>query len=62
MKQFYTVNDVMRILQVKESKAYKIIRELNRELEEKRYIVVAGRISKRYFDEKVYLNETMEEN
>ena len=62
MKQFYTVNDVMRILQVKESKAYKIIRELNRELEEKGYIVVAGRISKRYFDEKVYLNETMEEN
>ena len=62
MKQFYTVNDVMRILQVKESKAYKIIRELNRELEEKRYIVVAGRISKRYFDEKVYLNETMEKN
>lgn len=62
MKQFYTVNDVMRILQVKESKAYKIIRELNRKLEEKGYIVVAGRISKRYFDEKVYLNETMEEN
>ena len=28
MKQFYTVKDVMRILQVKEAKAYKIIRKL----------------------------------
>ena len=34
MKQFYTVKDVMRILQVKEAKAYKIIRKLNEELME----------------------------
>ena len=34
MKQFYTVKDVMRILQVKEAKAYKIIRKLNEELEQ----------------------------
>ena len=55
MKQFYTVKDVMKILQIKESKAYKIIRELNSELEQKGYIVVAGKVSKRYFNEKVYL-------
>lgn len=57
MKQFYTVNDVMDILQVKEAKAYKIIRKLNSELEEKGFIVVAGKISKKYFDEKTYISE-----
>lgn len=58
MKQFYTVKDVMRILQVKEAKAYKIIRNLNEELEQRGYIVVAGKVSKKYFDEKVYINES----
>ena len=47
----------MRILQVKEAKAYKIIRKLNEELEQRGYIVVSGKVSKRYFDEKVYINE-----
>lgn len=57
MKQFYTVKDVMKILQVKEAKAYKIIRKLNEELEQRGYIVVSGKVPKRYFDEKVYINE-----
>ena len=57
MKQFYTVKDVMRILQVKEAKTYKVIRKLNEELEQRGYIVVSGKVSKRYFDEKVYINE-----
>lgn len=39
------------------SKAYKIIRELNEELEQRGYIVVPGKVSKRYFYEKVYINE-----
>lgn len=57
MKQLYTVKDVMRILQVKQTKAYKIIRELNEELEQRGYIVAPGKVSKRYFYEKVYINE-----
>ncbi len=39
------------------SKAYKIIRELNEELEQRGYIVVPGKVSKRYFYGKVYINE-----
>lgn len=39
------------------SKADKIIRELNEELEQRGYIVVSGKVSKRYFYEKVYINE-----
>ena len=57
MKQFYSVKDVMRILQVKQTKAYEIIRKLNEELKQKGYIVVPGKVSKRYFYEKVYINE-----
>lgn len=57
MKQFYTVKDVMRILQAKQTKAYKIIRKLNEELEQRGYIVVPVKVSKRYFYEKVYINE-----
>ena len=57
MKQFYTARDVMKILQVKEAKAYKIIWKLNEELEQKGYIVIAGKVYKKYFDEKVYLNK-----
>lgn len=42
---------------MKQTKAYKIIRELNEELEQRGYIVVPGKVSKRYFYGKVYINE-----
>lgn len=54
MQQFYKISDVMEILDVKETKAYEIIRELNKELEKKGKITVAGRVSKKYFEEKLY--------
>lgn len=52
--QFYEVNDVMEILGVGQSKAYAIIRQLNKELHEKGKIVISGKVSKRYFEEKMY--------
>ena len=42
---FMTVVDVMEYLEVSESKAYRIIRLLNKELKDKGYIVIPGRIS-----------------
>ena len=51
---FMTVVDVMEYLEVSESKAYRIIRLLNKELKEKRYIVIPGRISRQYFNERFY--------
>lgn len=53
-KRFYVVEDVMAILGVQRSKAYKVIRELNRELKERGYIVIEGKVAKKYFDEKMY--------
>ncbi|WP_338630733.1 transcriptional regulator [Clostridium baratii] len=53
-KRYYYVKDIMDMLDVKETKAYQIIKMLNSELEEKGYITVSGRISKKYFDERYY--------
>ena len=41
-------------LSVSKPFAYKIIRKLNKELEEKGYLTVAGRINTKYFSERVY--------
>ena len=50
-KQIMNVRDV---LEVSESKAYGIIRQLNKELAEKNYIVIPGKIPAAYFQERCY--------
>ena len=52
-KNFMTVDDVAEELSVSKSKAYKIVRQLNQELEEKGIITVAGRVCTSYFRKKV---------
>ncbi|KOY64171.1 hypothetical protein, partial [Clostridium sporogenes] len=37
------------------SKAYKIVASLNKELKKMGYITVAGRVPKKYFEEKYYI-------
>lgn len=51
--EFYRVEDVMEMLAIKQTKAYEIIRHLNKELKSKGKITVAGRVSKKYFDERI---------
>lgn len=51
---FYTAQEVAKILGVSRTKAYKIIKELNLELKAKGFIVIAGKIPKRYFEERCY--------
>lgn len=51
---YYTANEVMQMLGVSRAKAYKIVKELNKELEEQGYIVTAGKIPKKYLAEKCY--------
>ena len=53
-KRFLDVNDVAECMCISTSKAYKIIRGLNNELKAKGYITVAGKVSRAYFEEKVY--------
>lgn len=53
-KQLLNVRDVMAALEVSESKAYGIIKQLNSELSAKGYIVIPGKVSRAYFEEKLY--------
>jgi predicted transcriptional regulator of viral defense system len=53
-KQYYKVNDVMEIMGVSKGFAYKLIRNLNKELEEKGYLTVSGRIPVKYFEDRCY--------
>jgi len=34
--------------------AYKLVRQMNEELEEKGFITIAGRVSRKYYEEKFY--------
>lgn len=49
---FLYVSDVMKLFNCSRSKAYQIIAELNRELEQKGFLFIRGRISRRYFEER----------
>ncbi len=53
-KRFLNVNDVAVYMDVSVPKAYKIIRTLNAELNEKGYITVAGKVNRLFFEEKIY--------
>lgn len=51
---YYTAQEVMEILGVSRAKAYKLVRELNEELVADGYIVTAGKIPKKYLNERLY--------
>lgn len=54
--EYYTVQDVMTICGVSQSKAYNIIRALNDELIKEgtpKGSIIPGKISKKYFHEKM---------
>lgn len=53
-KMFLRVDDVANLLDISTQSAYKIMRKLNKELEANGYITVSGRISRQYFESKVY--------
>ena len=53
-KIFYNVDEVAEMLSISRSQGYKIIRELNHELQEKGYRTITGKVSCKYFDEKFY--------
>ena len=52
-EQFLEVGDVMQILGISRSAAYKLMRQINSELEKKGYIVIRGKVSRKYFEERI---------
>ncbi len=51
---FISAQEVADMLGISKSKAYRIVRELNEELEAKGFITVAGKVSRKFFEEKFY--------
>ena len=52
---FYEVTDVCHILGVCKSKGYALIKQLNAELSKNGFITIQGKVSKKYFNERVAL-------
>lgn len=58
-KLFISAKEVARELEVSDSFAYRLVRKLNDELEKQGFVVVKGKISREYFEERVYgMSET----
>lgn len=53
-KIYFTALEVAKILGVSRGHAYKLIQKLNKELADKGYLVVAGKVPVRYFEECYY--------
>lgn len=51
---FITAQEVAVMLGVSKSKAYAVVRELNKELSDRGFITVAGKVSRKFFEEKFY--------
>ena len=53
-EKFYSVEDVMQILGISKSAACKIMRQMNDELKKKGFVIIRGKVSRRYFEECIY--------
>lgn len=53
-KQFLKAEDVSVILEISIPMAYKIIRQLNDELRAMGYLTISGRVSRAFFETKLY--------
>ena len=51
---FLTAMEIANIIGVSRSTGYKIVSILNSELKDKGYIIIPGRVSKKYFRERFY--------
>lgn len=56
-KSFMTVDDVAQELGVSKSYAYKMVRELNAELQQLGYLTVSGRVNTNFFKKKLCYKE-----
>ena len=53
-KVYYSANDIVEMLDISKASAYKIIRQLNDELQASGYIILQGKVPRAYFNQKWY--------
>lgn len=51
---FIHASEVAAVLGVSKPYAYKVVRQLNKELKEKGFLTISGKVNRRYFEERVY--------
>ena len=51
---YATAGEVSEMLGVSRAYAYRVIKQLNDELEAKGYLVIAGRVNRKYLEERLY--------
>lgn len=51
---FIKADEVSKTMGISRAYAYRIIKQLNGELKDKGYIVIEGRTSRKYFNERLY--------
>lgn len=62
MSTFMDAYEIIEITGMSEAYAYKLIKQLNKELEEKGFITIRGRVSRQYFEERIYGVRKEEQN
>lgn len=58
--QYITAQEIAEVMGIGKSKAYQIVRDMNRELKSMGYITVAGKCPLQYFKKKFYGFQTEE--
>lgn len=51
---YFTAQEVADMLGVSRGQSYKIVKSLNEELSKKGYLVISGKVPKKYFSERYY--------
>ncbi|KXU39852.1 hypothetical protein HMPREF3037_03315 [Candidatus Stoquefichus sp. KLE1796] len=57
---FYTADEIALQLGVSKAYAYKIIKKLNNDLNQKGFITIAGKVNKDYYNERIYQSKREE--
>ena len=57
-QSFLRADEVAQELGISKSHAYKVIHGLNKELQEKGYLTISGRVNREFFREKYYYTKT----
>jgi len=60
-RMFMRADEVAEVLDVSKPYAYKLIRQMNRELLEKGCVVIAGRVDRKYFYNSFYGSKNAQE-
>lgn len=53
-KIYFTAKELADMLDISIGHSYKLIRQLNQELAKENFLVIAGKVPKRYFEKRYY--------